>query len=137
MYTSDMSRRARGFELWAALKYFGRSGVVELVDRLHENTVVFAQKLEMSGFTRVNDIVFNQLLVSYIDDETTNGILEEIQKDGVCWCGGTKWKGKSVIRISVCNWSTTEYDVDVSVESFNRAASSVLAKMSDREGDPE
>ena len=131
MYISDMSRRARGFELWAALKYLGKSGIAELVDRLHENTVVFGEKLEILGFTRLNTIVFNQLLVSYVNDEMTDEILEEIQKDGVCWCGGTKWKGKSAIRISVCNWSTSEYDIDVSVASFKKAASNVLTRMSE------
>jgi len=120
IYTSDMSRRARGFELWAALKYLGKSGVEELVNRLHSNTVYFADKLGKLGFEILNHITFNQLIVSYRDDKTTENILKEIQKDNVCWCGGTKWKGKSAIRISICNWSTTFSDIDLCVESFDR-----------------
>jgi len=120
IYTSDMSRRARGFELWAALKYLGKSGIQELVDRLHSNTVYFAEKLGKLGFEILNDITFNQLIVSYMDDKTTDNILKEIQNDNVCWCGGTKWKGKSAIRISICNWSTTFSDIDLCVDSFDR-----------------
>ena len=120
-YVPDMSRRARGFELWAAMKYLGKSGIDTLVTRLHDNAVYFAQKLQKAGFEVLNDVVFNQLMVAYRDDETTKEILRFIQNDRVCWCGGTTWKGRFAIRISVCNWSTTPEDIDQSAASFCRA----------------
>jgi glutamate/tyrosine decarboxylase-like PLP-dependent enzyme len=120
-YVPDMSRRARGFELWAALKYLGKSGVETLVNRLHDNTCYFARRLYAAGFLVLNDIHFNQLLVACGSDEATQTVLRAVQEDRVCWCGGTKWRGRAAIRISVCNWSTTPEDIDLCVESFGRA----------------
>lgn len=120
-YVPDMSRRARGFELWAALKYLGKSGIEALVDRLHENTLYFARRMEDAGFEVLNAIAFNQLLVACGGDEATRDILKAVQDDRVCWCGGTQWKGRFAVRISVCNWSTTHEDIDRSVASFRWA----------------
>ena len=120
-YVPDMSRRARGFELWAALKYLGRSGVETLVDRLHDNACYFARRLQGDGFLVLNDVHFNQLLVACGSDEATQTVLKTVQEDRVCWCGGTRWQGRAAIRISVCNWSTTPEDIDACVESFGRA----------------
>ncbi len=120
-YVPDMSRRARGFELWAALKYLGKSGIETLVDRLHENTLYFAESMQNTGFEILNQIDFNQLLVAYGENEATRDILQTVQNDRVCWCGGTQWKGRFAIRISVCNWSTTHEDIDRSVDSFRNA----------------
>ncbi|MBN2223343.1 MAG: aspartate aminotransferase family protein [Deltaproteobacteria bacterium] len=116
--TLDMSRRARAVELWATLKALGKRGVEELVDGLCDRAAQFAEGLVVNGFTILNDVVFNQVLVACDTPEETKATLEQIQQSGECWCGGTVWDGKPAIRISVCSWATTEADVDRSVAAF-------------------
>jgi len=129
LYTPEMSRRARAIELWAALKYLGSDGVDELVFGLHERAVQFAGELTSAGFTVLNDVVFNQVIVAPSDnDETTQSILESIQQSGECWLGSSVWKGKKVIRISVCSWVTSEQDISRSVQAFIQARQSVCGK---------
>mgnify|MGYP001026019002 FL=1 len=129
LYTPEMSRRARAVELWVALKYLGKSGVDELVFQLHERAVQFAQELNAAGFSIINDVVFNQVLVSPSDeDEVTQKLLETIQASGECWVGGSIWKGKKVIRISVCSWATSEQDISRSVQAFVEARSAISEK---------
>lgn len=123
LYTPEMSRRARGVELWAALKFLGRQGVGELVDGLCELALEFSRKLKASGFRILNDVVFNQILVACDTREQTNETLESLKESGECWCGGTVWKEEPAIRISVCSWATTVEDVDRSVAAFVKARS--------------
>ena len=117
-YTPEMSRRARVFELWAILKYLGREGVDQLVTGLHLRAKQFAEELSSAGFQVLNDVVFNQVLVAAETDAETRAVLKAIQESGECWCGGAKWFGRDVIRISVCNWMTTPADVSRSVAAF-------------------
>lgn len=117
-YTPSMSKRARSVELWAVLKTLGRDGVVELVEQLCAHARAFAEQLQEHGFRIHNDVVFNQVLVSCNDDSETERTLAEIQTIGSCWCGGTTWKGRPVIRVSVCSWSTTPDDIRHAVTSF-------------------
>lgn len=117
-YTPSMSRRARGVELWAVLKTLGRSGVRKLVERLAENARLFAKRLHAEGFRIHNDVVFNQVLTSCDDDEATNATLKQLQSAGECWCGGSIWRGSAVIRISICDWSTTSDDIERSIAAF-------------------
>ena len=84
----------------------------------HERAIQFKNELKENGFEILNDVVFNQVLVTCGDDELTNQTLKNIQEERECWVGGTKWNGKSVIRISVSSWVTTEEDVSRSVRSF-------------------
>ena len=118
LYTPEMSRRARVVELWAALKYLGRKGIDDLVYGLHERAVQFGKELSAQGFNVLNDIVFNQTLVSCGNDQITSKTIEHIQKSGECWVGGAKWNGNAVIRISVCSWATTKADITRSVRAF-------------------
>ena len=118
LYTPEMSRRARSIELWAGLKYLGKSGVSELVDTLCVNAVYFAERLSENGFTVLNDIVFNQILIKCETPERTGSTLKNIQASGKCWCGGAVWQGEPVIRISVCSWQTTAQDIDDCVQTF-------------------
>ena len=118
LYTPEMSRRARGIELWAALKSLGRAGVGELVDQLCANAVYFADRLTEAGFRVLNDVVFNQVLAVCDTPEQTKATLSHIQAGGVCWCGGAVWAGEPVIRVSVCSWRTTKADIDQSVSAF-------------------
>ncbi len=121
-YTPEMSRRARIIELWATLKYLGKNGINQMIYGLHKRAVQFGKELsKLNGFNVLNDIVFNQVVVCCETDELTEKTLARIQKQGVCWVGGSSWQGKKVIRISVCSWATTEEDVLRSVQSFATA----------------
>ena len=127
-YTPEMSRRARIFEIWSALKFLGKQGLGQMVIGFHERALQFKQELTEVGFNIVNDVVFNQVLVRCETDELTLKTLENIQKLRVCWCGGSKWKDKDVIRLSICSWVTTQKDVSLSVKSFIEARN--MAKVS-------
>lgn len=118
LYTPEMSRRARSIELWALLKYMGRSGISALVDRLCDHAEYFAERLKENGFTVLNEVVFNQILIKCETAEKTKATLKNIQSCGKCWCGGAIWNNEPVIRISVCSWQTTRQDIDESVEAF-------------------
>ena len=116
-----MSRRSRVIELWAALKYLGRSGVDELVYGLHQRARQFARELEQQGFHILNDVVFNQVLVRCGSADETVATLANIQQSGECWVGGTRWRDDQVIRISVCSWATIADDITRSVRAFVEA----------------
>ncbi|MGD9406713.1 MAG: pyridoxal-dependent decarboxylase [Gammaproteobacteria bacterium] len=123
-YTPELSRRARGVEVWAALATLGRDGLEELVDRNCRQARRFAQGLAGAGYEILNDVVLNQVLVSFGDDERTQKTIGKIQREGTCWCGGTRWQGKAAMRISVCSWATTDEDVERSLEAMIRCAAS-------------
>jgi glutamate/tyrosine decarboxylase-like PLP-dependent enzyme len=122
-YTPELSRRARGVEVWAALKTLGRSGVAEMVERCCSHATRFAEGLRAAGFEVLNDVVLNQVLVSFGDDATTLRVIERLQADGTCFCSGTNWKGLAAMRISVSSYATTERDVDLSLAAMCRLAS--------------
>jgi glutamate/tyrosine decarboxylase-like PLP-dependent enzyme len=121
-YTPELSRRARGVEVWAALRSLGRSGVADLVERNCRHARRFAQGLSEAGFQVLNDVVLNQVLVSFGDAETTRRVIAGIQRDGTCWCGGTQWQGHTAMRISVSGWATSEEDVERSLQAMLRVA---------------
>ena len=128
-YTPEMSRRARIIELWATLKYLGTSGIDQMVLGLHQRAKQFEAELStIQGFSIMNDVAFNQVVVSCATDDITTQVIQEIQRERVCWVGGSTWKGKKVIRISVCSWATTEQDVTLSVKSFKSALTKVIGK---------
>jgi glutamate/tyrosine decarboxylase-like PLP-dependent enzyme len=126
-YTPDSSRRARGIELWAAMRSLGRSGLREMIERNCRQARLFADRLRAAGFTVLNDVVLNQVLVSFGSPEQTRLVIAEIQADGTCWCGGTVWRGHTAMRISVSCWATTDEDVERSVAAMIRIANSVRA----------
>jgi glutamate/tyrosine decarboxylase-like PLP-dependent enzyme len=121
-HTPEASRRARGIELWAALKSLGRSGLAALIERTCAHARKFAQGLQQGGFEVLNDVVINQVLVSFGTPEMTREVIRRIQEDGTCWCGGTVWRGKTAMRISVSSWATTEADVQQSLKAMLRIA---------------
>jgi glutamate/tyrosine decarboxylase-like PLP-dependent enzyme len=114
------SRRARGFAVWSAIRELGRSGIAELVDRTCSHARRFADQLREAGAEIANEVVLNQVLVSFGDDETTDAVIDRVQRDGTCWMGGTTWRGRRYMRISVSNHATMEDDVDRSVEAVLR-----------------
>lgn len=117
-YTPELSRRARGVEVWAALRTLGRQGLTELVERCCRHARRFAEGLTQAGYPILNDVVLNQVLVSFGEAETTRRVIAAIQSDGVCWCGGTVWQGQTAMRISVSSWATTDEDVERSLGSM-------------------
>ncbi len=127
LYTTEMSRRARAIPLWAVLKTLGASGVEELIDTLCGHAEYFAERLQEVGYRLVNPPMFNQFMISCGSEEKTAEVLQFIQSSGICWCSGSKWKGESIIRISVCSCATTTADIDKSVEVFRSAYQEVLA----------
>ncbi|GAC1447134.1 MAG: aminotransferase class V-fold PLP-dependent enzyme [Ktedonobacterales bacterium] len=121
-FTPEVSRRARGVEVWAALRALGRSGVADLVERTCRHATRFAEGLRAAGYEILNDVVLNQVLVSFGDAETTRRVIAGIQEDGTCWCGGTVWQGHTAMRISVSSWATTDEDVARSLAAMVRVA---------------
>jgi len=117
-YTPEMSRRARGVEIWAALRALGRTGLADLIERNCRQAARFATGLRDAGYDVLNDIVLNQVLVAFGDDETTRRVIAGVQSDGTCWCGGTVWHGRAAMRISVSSWATTDEDVDRSLTAM-------------------
>ena len=121
-YTPELSRRARGVEIWAALAALGRSGLADLVERCCRHAARFAAGLSAAGHEILNEVTLNQVLVRFGDDATTRRVIAARQADGTCWCGGTVWQGRTAMRISVSSWATTEQDVEHSLAAMIRIA---------------
>lgn len=121
-YTPELSRRARGIEIWAALRSLGCSGLADLIERTCRHAARFADGLRRAGYAVLNDVVLNQVLVSFGDPEVTRRVIRRVQQDGTCWCGGTEWQGHTAMRISVSSWATTEDDVERSLAAILRVA---------------
>jgi glutamate/tyrosine decarboxylase-like PLP-dependent enzyme len=120
-FTPELSRRARGVEVWAALRSLGRSGLADLLDRNCRQARRFATRLAEAGCEILNEVVLNQVLVSFGPPEETRRVIAAVQADGTCWCGGTVWQGRAAMRISVCSWATTDADVELSIDAILRA----------------
>jgi len=133
-YVPESSRRARGFAVYAALRSLGRHGVADLVDRCCALAVRMRDRLAReSGITILNDVVLNQVLVRFgDDDELTRDTIRRVQEDGTCWLGGTMWHGVAAMRSSVSNWSTTNDDIDVSADAIVRCFRAAEADASRR-----
>ena len=119
-WTPEFSRRARGVPVYAAIRALGRAGVASLVDESCENAARMAERLAADdGVEVLNDVVLNQVLVRFDDDdETTNRVIEHVQEEGTCWLGGSTFRGKAVMRISVVGWKTTKDDIDRSADAI-------------------
>lgn len=124
-YTPELSRRARGAETWTAIASLGRSGVAELVERCCRHAARFASGLAAAGYEILNEVVLNQVLVSFGTPGRTRAVIEAIQLEGTCWCGVTVWQGRTAMRISVCSWATTDEDVELSLAAILRVAAEV------------
>jgi len=121
-YTPEVSRRARGIELWAAMRSLGREGLRDLIERNCRLARSFAERLQGAGFEVLNEVVLNQVLVSFGSAEQTRRVIHDVQREGTCWCGGTEWHGRTAMRISVSNWATTEDDMERSLAAILRIA---------------
>ena len=125
-YTPEAGRRARAIDVWAALKTLGRTGMADLVERTCQHATRMAEALAAAGHEILNEVVINQVLVAFGDDETTRRVIAGIQADGTCWCGGTVWQGRTAMRISVSSYATTAEDVERSVDAILRVAAAVV-----------
>ncbi len=124
-YTPDSSRRARGIEIWAALLSLGRRGLADLVAGNCAMASRIAQSLRDAGHQVLNQVVLNQVLVSFGDGDTTNRVVAALQKEGTCWCGPTVWKGRAAMRVSVSSWATTDEDVADSIGAILKVAAEI------------
>jgi glutamate/tyrosine decarboxylase-like PLP-dependent enzyme len=117
----ESSRRARGVELWAALSTLGQAGIAAQIERTCKHASRFAVELREAGCEVLNEVVLNQVLVSFGSNEQTERVIAKVQQDGICWCGGTVWHGRMAMRISVSSWATTEDDVNKSIAAIVKA----------------
>jgi glutamate/tyrosine decarboxylase-like PLP-dependent enzyme len=121
-YSPEFSRRARSAPVWAAIRQLGRSGVAELVERSCSHARRFAEEMAALPACEVlNEVVLNQVLFRFADDDTTARVLASVQAGGEAWMSGTTWDGRAAIRLSVTNWRTTEADIDRTVAAFRAA----------------
>lgn len=121
-WVPEFSRRGRGVTVYTALRTLGRLGVEDLVDRLCDRAKQMAQRLARDPrVTILNDVVLNQVLVRFGDDQRTREVITRVQQDGTCWLGGTTWKDMTAMRISVSNWATSEEDIEKSAEAILRS----------------
>jgi len=119
----ELSRRARGVPVWAALRSLGRSGVSDLVDLLAHNAGALAKGIaDIDGAEIVNDVVFTQVCATFGDDSRTREVTARLLADGTAWMSGSRWRDRDVLRVSVSNWSTDDNDVAASVDAVRRAA---------------
>jgi glutamate/tyrosine decarboxylase-like PLP-dependent enzyme len=123
-YTPELSRRARGVDVWAALATLGRDGVASMIEGCCRHARRFAEGLTAAGFEVLNDVVLNQVLVSFGTPGRTQAVIAGIQQEGTCWCGNTVWQGRTAMRISVCSWATGDEDVEKSLAAMIRVARS-------------
>lgn len=124
-YVPEESHRARVVPVYAVLRTLGSGGLRDLVERCCRHARRFGEGLAEAGNEVLNDIVLNQVLVAFGDDDTTHRVIAGIQEDGTCWCGGTRWHGRAAMRISVSSWATTEADVERSLAAMLRVAGQV------------
>ena len=124
-YTPELSRRARGVEVWAALRSLGRQGLAELIERNCRQAERFADGLRAAGCEILNEVVLNQVLVAFGETAETLRAVAALQADGTCWAGSTVWQGRTAMRISVCSWATTDEDVERSLAAMLRCAAAV------------
>lgn len=125
-YTPELSRRARAVDVWAALKSLGRSGVADLIEQSCAQARVVAAGLRAAGFNVLNEVVLNQILVSFGEADVTHEIVTEIQHEGTCWCGATVWQGHTAMRISISGWATTNDDIERSLGAITSTAARIL-----------
>ena len=125
-YAPEMSREARGVPVWAALKSLGREGLAKMINGHCEMACYFANGFRNAGHSVLNDVVLNQVLVSFGDEATTLEVIKKTQEEGTCWCGGTSWQGKTAMRISVSSWATTVEDVVLSLNTILKIAEEII-----------
>lgn len=131
-FVPESSRRARAVPVYAALRSLGQRGLAEMIERNCRQARRFAEGLRAAGFEVLNEVALNQVLVSFGSAAQTQRTIAAIQEEGTCWCGGTVWHDRAAMRISVSNWSTTDADVEKSIEAMVRVARQVAASLASK-----
>lgn len=122
-YVMELSRRARGFAMWAMLKQLGREGVARMVE---QDIAVARQMAEgmaaIDGAELICPAELNQFMVRFGgEDALTLATVEQIQRDAACFIGASQWRGQWVMRVSVCSIATTLEDGRITVEAVRAA----------------
>lgn len=122
----ELSRRARGVPVWAALKNLGRDGVAAQVRGLAAAASNIAAGLAgLDGVEVLNDVGYTQVCVAFGDDDTTRAVTARIIADGKVWMSGSRWRDRDVLRVSVSNWQTAGEEVDTAVAAVASALAAV------------
>jgi glutamate/tyrosine decarboxylase-like PLP-dependent enzyme len=122
----ELSRRARGVPVWAALKELGRDGVAAQVRELVRRASQLAEQLKaVDGVEVLNDVDYTQVSLAFGDDATTRAVTAEIMADGRVWMSGSRWQDRDILRISVSNWSTDDADLAAAVRAVRDAVAAV------------
>jgi glutamate/tyrosine decarboxylase-like PLP-dependent enzyme len=125
-WNPEFSRRARGFAIYAALRELGREGLADLVERTCRHAQALVDGIgALPGAERVAGSGLNQGLVRFGDDARTDAVIAQVNASGEAFFGGVDWRGRRCMRISVCNWRTSEADVA-------RAIAAVAAVLADQ-----
>lgn len=124
-YTPEMSRRARGIEVWAALQALGRQGLADMIERNCRQAQQLAEGLGARGYSILNEVIINQVLVSFGSAEATERVINDLQREGIAWVGGTVWQGQRAMRISVSSWATTAADIEQTIAALDHLAQQV------------
>jgi glutamate/tyrosine decarboxylase-like PLP-dependent enzyme len=127
----ELSRRARGVPVWAALRSLGREGVAGLVDGLVESAGGLAAGFRaIPGIEVVNDVVFTQVCLATGDDAATAALGEWLRAEGTVWASSSAWRGRIVVRFSVSNRGTDAEAVRRTVDAVARGAQAVGVPLS-------
>jgi glutamate/tyrosine decarboxylase-like PLP-dependent enzyme len=122
----ELSRRARGVPVWAALKSLGRDGVTAQIRTLVQRAAQLAEQLAaLDGVEVLNDVNYTQVSLAFGDDALTREVTARIISDGQVWMSGSHWQDRDILRISVSNWSTDDADVGVAVGAVRNALAAV------------
>jgi len=112
--------------VWAALRQLGRTGTIELVERLAANARALADGIaQLPGAEVLNDVVFTQVSLAFGSDQRTKAVTQHLIGDGTVWMSGSKWRGRDILRISVSNWSTDDGDVRAAIRAVEAAIAAV------------
>ena len=125
-FVPEFSRCARAIDVWGALRTLGKAGISQMIAQNCALARLFADGLRGAGFSVLNDVVLNQVVVAFGDAPMTDAIIKAIQAEGTLWAGRTVWQGRTAMRISVSSWATTSSDVEQSLEAIIRVAKSIL-----------
>ncbi|MBL4602873.1 MAG: aminotransferase class V-fold PLP-dependent enzyme, partial [Emcibacteraceae bacterium] len=120
-YTPELTRRARGIEIWAALKHLGQDGLAEIIDNTCNFASGFAESLSEMGFEILNDVVINQIVATMDDDDKLDEFIKRVQRSGKTWFGPTLWKGRKAFRISISSHATTQQDINIALSAIKDA----------------
>jgi aromatic-L-amino-acid decarboxylase len=134
-WNPEFSRRARAFPVYAALRELGREGLAGLVERLCRHAQGLAERIgALPGAELLATHGFNQALVRFLvpgaaaadgdHDRRTDSVIAAVNASGEAFFGGVTWRGRRAMRISVCNWRTSEADLDRAVAAIQRALAS-------------